>query len=121
MSTGASLWSVRTVAIPTNQVLEIIWIVWLMSWIGASFWSDRAQKACHDTGNLDLSRCHDSRRHPARIVDRTIAGKEADLGSRPRWCVCARGRDVNGTFPDVVGTHLSRTLVVKRDHPQEGP
>ena len=31
-------------AIPTNQVLEIIWIVWLMSWIGASFWSDRAQK-----------------------------------------------------------------------------
>jgi hypothetical protein len=32
------------VAIPTNQVLEIIWIIWLMSWIGASFWSDRAQK-----------------------------------------------------------------------------
>ena len=27
-----------------NQVLEIIWIVWLMSWVAASFWSDRAQK-----------------------------------------------------------------------------
>src|SRR6516164_5715384 len=78
-------------------------------------------KACHDTGNLDLSRCHDSRRHPARTMDWTIAGKEADLGSRPRWYVCARGRDVGGTFPDVVGTHLSRTLVVKHNHPQEGP
>jgi hypothetical protein len=44
MSTGAALWSVRTVAIPANQVLEIIWIVWLMTWVGASFWSDRAQK-----------------------------------------------------------------------------
>ena len=44
MSAGASLWSVRAVAIQANQVLEIIWIVWLMSWVGASFWSDRAQK-----------------------------------------------------------------------------
>jgi protein-S-isoprenylcysteine O-methyltransferase Ste14 len=25
-------------------MLEIIWIVWLMSWVAASFWSDRAQK-----------------------------------------------------------------------------
>ena len=31
-------------AIQVNQVLEIIWIVWLMSWVAASFWSDRAQK-----------------------------------------------------------------------------
>jgi protein-S-isoprenylcysteine O-methyltransferase Ste14 len=31
-------------AIQANQVLEIIWIVWLMSWVAASFWSDRAQK-----------------------------------------------------------------------------
>ena len=44
MSVVGSLWSVRTVAFQANQVLEIIWIVWLMSWVGASFWSDRAQK-----------------------------------------------------------------------------
>jgi len=31
-------------AIQANQVLEIIWIVWLMSWVAASFWSDHAQK-----------------------------------------------------------------------------
>jgi protein-S-isoprenylcysteine O-methyltransferase Ste14 len=31
-------------AIQANQVLEIIWIVWLMSWVAASFWSDRAQR-----------------------------------------------------------------------------
>jgi protein-S-isoprenylcysteine O-methyltransferase Ste14 len=32
------------VAIQADQMLEIIWIVWLMSWAAASFWSDRAQK-----------------------------------------------------------------------------
>jgi protein-S-isoprenylcysteine O-methyltransferase Ste14 len=32
------------VTIQPNQVLEIIWIGWLMSWVAASFWSDRAQK-----------------------------------------------------------------------------
>jgi len=78
-------------------------------------------KACRDAADLDLSSCHDSRRHPANTLDRTIAGREADLGSQLRWCVCACGRDVGGTFPDVVGTYLSRTIVVERDHPQEGP
>jgi protein-S-isoprenylcysteine O-methyltransferase Ste14 len=38
------LWSVRIVKIQANQVLEIIWIGWLMSWMAASFWSARAQK-----------------------------------------------------------------------------
>jgi protein-S-isoprenylcysteine O-methyltransferase Ste14 len=32
------------VVIQANQVPEIIWIVWLMSWVAASFWSDRPQK-----------------------------------------------------------------------------
>ena len=27
-----------------NRVLEIIWIGWLLSWVAASFWSNRAQK-----------------------------------------------------------------------------
>jgi hypothetical protein len=31
-------------AFQANQVLEVIWIVWLMSWVAASFWSDLAQK-----------------------------------------------------------------------------
>ena len=30
--------------IQPSQVLEIIWIGWLMSWVAASFWSGRAQK-----------------------------------------------------------------------------
>ena len=37
MSTGGSLWSVRIMAFQANQVLEVIWIVWLMSWLAASF------------------------------------------------------------------------------------
>jgi protein-S-isoprenylcysteine O-methyltransferase Ste14 len=41
---AASLWRVRIVTIQANQVLEIIWIGWLMSWVAASFWSYRAQK-----------------------------------------------------------------------------
>jgi protein-S-isoprenylcysteine O-methyltransferase Ste14 len=32
------------VVIQASQVPEIIWIVWLMSWVAASFWSDRSQK-----------------------------------------------------------------------------
>jgi protein-S-isoprenylcysteine O-methyltransferase Ste14 len=32
------------VTIQANQVLEIIWVGWLMSWVAASFWSGRAQK-----------------------------------------------------------------------------
>jgi protein-S-isoprenylcysteine O-methyltransferase Ste14 len=32
------------VTIQPNQVLEIIWIGWLMSWVAASFWSDRPRK-----------------------------------------------------------------------------
>jgi len=32
------------VAIHPNQVLELIWIVWLISWVAASFWSRRTQK-----------------------------------------------------------------------------
>jgi protein-S-isoprenylcysteine O-methyltransferase Ste14 len=32
------------VTIQPSQVLEIIWIVWLTSWVAASFWSDRARK-----------------------------------------------------------------------------
>ena len=30
--------------IQANQVLEIIWIGWLISWVAASFWSDQTQK-----------------------------------------------------------------------------
>jgi protein-S-isoprenylcysteine O-methyltransferase Ste14 len=37
-------WSGKLVSIQPSQVLEIIWIVWLTSWVAASFWSDRARK-----------------------------------------------------------------------------
>ena len=40
----AWMWSVKIVTIAPNQVLEIIWIGWLISWVAASFWSNRAQK-----------------------------------------------------------------------------
>jgi protein-S-isoprenylcysteine O-methyltransferase Ste14 len=39
-----SAWSDKLVTIQPSQVLEIIWIVWLTSWVAASFWSDRARK-----------------------------------------------------------------------------
>ncbi len=29
--------------IQPNQILELIWIVWLVSWVGASFWSARTK------------------------------------------------------------------------------
>jgi protein-S-isoprenylcysteine O-methyltransferase Ste14 len=32
------------VTIEPRQVLEIIWIAWLISWVAASFWSGRARK-----------------------------------------------------------------------------
>jgi protein-S-isoprenylcysteine O-methyltransferase Ste14 len=32
------------VVIQPKQVLEIIWIAWLISWVAASFWSGRTQK-----------------------------------------------------------------------------
>jgi protein-S-isoprenylcysteine O-methyltransferase Ste14 len=38
------VWSFRIVTIQPNRVLEIIWIGWLLSWVAASFWSNRAQK-----------------------------------------------------------------------------
>jgi len=32
------------VTIRPSQLLELVWIVWLASWVAASFWSARAQK-----------------------------------------------------------------------------
>jgi protein-S-isoprenylcysteine O-methyltransferase Ste14 len=40
----ASQWSIEIVTIQPNQVLEIMWIGWLMSWVVASFWSARPRK-----------------------------------------------------------------------------
>lgn len=34
--------------IQPNQILELIWIAWLASWIAASFWSSRAQARVGD-------------------------------------------------------------------------
>ena len=107
-------------AIQANQVLEIIWIVWLMSWVGASFWSDRAQKRATTMETWTY--------RAAMIAGGILLVPWIGqlLEKKPIWevgrCyVCARGNDVGETFPDVVGTYLSRTLVVKHDHPQEGP
>jgi protein-S-isoprenylcysteine O-methyltransferase Ste14 len=33
-----------TLTIEPRQVLEMIWIAWLISWVAASFWSGRARK-----------------------------------------------------------------------------
>jgi hypothetical protein len=32
------------VIVRSEHIVELIWIGWLMSWLTASFWSDRAQK-----------------------------------------------------------------------------
>jgi protein-S-isoprenylcysteine O-methyltransferase Ste14 len=41
---AASPGSIEAVTVQPNRVLEIIWILWLISWVAASFWSSRAQK-----------------------------------------------------------------------------
>jgi len=43
-TTTQSPWSDKLVTIQPSQVLEIIWIVWLTSWVAASLWSDRTRK-----------------------------------------------------------------------------
>ena len=101
-----------------NQVLELIWIGWLISWIAASFWSARAQKRAATLENLDLPGCDDCGRYPARALDITVAGRETDLGSQLWGRGCSRGRDVGWPFADLVGAHLSRTVMVKRNHAQ---
>ena len=40
---AASLGVSRIVTIQPSLVLETIWIVWLISWVAASFWSNRAR------------------------------------------------------------------------------
>ena len=40
-----------------EHIVEHIWIGWLMSWLTASCWSDRAQKHRCGTASLDLSGC----------------------------------------------------------------
>ena len=92
-----------------------------MSWVAASFWSDRAQKRATTLETWIYRAAMIAGGILLAPWTRPIAGREANLGSQLRWCVCACGRDVGGTFPDVVGTYLSRIIVVKRDRPQEGP
>jgi protein-S-isoprenylcysteine O-methyltransferase Ste14 len=43
--------------IQANQVLELIWIGWLMSWVAASLWSDRAQKRAATTETWTYRAC----------------------------------------------------------------
>jgi protein-S-isoprenylcysteine O-methyltransferase Ste14 len=40
----ASPWSVKAVTIEPRQVLEILWLAWLISWVAASFWSGPTRK-----------------------------------------------------------------------------
>jgi hypothetical protein len=35
--------------VPPERIVELIWIVWLISWLTASFWSDPAQKGLGST------------------------------------------------------------------------
>ena len=104
--------------IQPSQVLEIIWIVWLMSWVAASFWSGRAQKraATLETWTYRAAMI------AGGILLVPLTGPL--LGEKPIWEIGYAGVYalaavmLAGLSADVVGAHLSRINVVKRDHAQ---
>jgi protein-S-isoprenylcysteine O-methyltransferase Ste14 len=68
-----------------NRLIDLIWIVWLASWIAASFWSGRTQR---QIGGLETWTYR-----AAMIAGGVLLfpGTERSLGERPLWDVGIRG------------------------------
>ena len=104
-----------------SAILEIIWIVWLCSWVAASFWSGRTQSRI---GSLDTW----TYRFVMIVGGFLLVPLTAQvLGEKPIWPV-GHGAAyalatvmLAGTLFHLVGAHLPGTAVVERDHPQGGP
>ena len=75
-------------------------------------------KARHDLGLAGLPRPYYSGSHSAYALDRAGVGRETALAFWQRRYVRACGVDLGGYVVHVVGTNLSRTLLVERDHAQ---
>ena len=113
----ALLWSGRTPAWP-SQLLALIWIAWLISWAVASFWSGRTEKHVMISASQAYRVPIYSGSHSAYALDRAGVGRETALAFWQRRYVRACGVDLGGYVVHVVGTNLSRTLLVERDHAQ---
>ena len=68
-----------------NRLIDLIWIVWLASWIAASFWSGRTQR---QIGGLETWTYR-----AAMIAGGVLLfpGTERSLGETPLWDVGIRG------------------------------
>jgi protein-S-isoprenylcysteine O-methyltransferase Ste14 len=73
------------VTIEPNQVLEIIWVVWLISWVAASFWSNRPQKRAAELETWTY--------RAAMIAGGILLAPVTGplLGERPMWKVSSAG------------------------------
>lgn len=68
-----------------NQIIDLIWIVWLASWVAASFWSGRTQRR---VGNLETWT------YRAAMIAGGILlfpGTERALEETPLWHLGVRG------------------------------
>ena len=68
-----------------NRLIDLIWIIWLASWIAASFWSGRTQR---QIGGLETWTYR-----AAMIAGGVLLfpGTERSLGQTPLWDVGSRG------------------------------
>ena len=103
-----------------NQVLELIWIAWLISWIAASFWSARTQKRA---ATLETWAYRAAMIAGGILL---VPWTAPLLGEKP-ICDISYGGALALTAVMLAGllltwwAHLSGTVVVKRDHVQERP
>jgi protein-S-isoprenylcysteine O-methyltransferase Ste14 len=68
-----------------NRLIDLIWVVWLASWIAASFWSGRTQR---QIGGLETWT------YRAAMIGGGVLlfpGTERSLGETPLWDVGIRG------------------------------
>ena len=104
-----------------NTLIDLIWIVWLASWIAASFWSGRTQR---QIGGLETWTYR-----AAMIAGGVLLfpGTERSLGERPLWDVGIRGGYIivwlmlaGLAFSWWARIHLGRlwssTITLKRGH-----
>ena len=74
-------WGGWTTTWPT-ELLALIWLAFLASWVGASFWQGRTKKQVMTLESAALSPADPGRRHPVHAVDCGDPGLEAALGAR---------------------------------------
>ena len=104
-----------------TQLLAIIWILWVVSWVIASFWSGQTRKGVMSSNLSKYRSRHVTGSDSAPAIDRQAAGGEAALAVWQRWHVHRRSPCACGYLVHLVGENPSRTFLVERDHAQGRP